>query len=112
VPKKHCGKGSEGGTRKKGWSNKYCKWCKAVDESFTTHDTKECCRFLEDGSPKDKPTESFRSGKNTWKKTGTGDSNQVAYLTERLSKLEKKKKKVRKHKKRVRDSSDSDSNSD
>jgi len=112
VPKKRCGEGSKGGTRKKGWSDKFCKWCKAVDGSFTTHDTKECRRFLEDCSPKDKPTKSFGSGKKTWKKTGTGDSDQVAYLTERLSKLEKKQKKVRKHKKRVRDSSDSDSNSD
>jgi hypothetical protein len=112
VPKKRCGEGSKGGTRKKGWSDKFCKWCKAVDGSFTTHDTKECRRFLEDCSPKDKPTKSFGSRKKTWKKTGTGDSDQVAYLTERLSKLEKKQKKVRKHKKRVRDSSDSDSNSD
>ena len=39
VPKKHRGKDSEGGTRKKERSNKYCKWCMAVDGSFTTHDT-------------------------------------------------------------------------
>ena len=85
VPKKHRGEGSEGGTRKKERSNMYCKWCKAVDGSFTTHDTSECCRFSKDGSQKDKPTKSFESGKKPWKKPGSGDSDQVAYLTERLS---------------------------
>ena len=85
VPKKHRGKDSKGGTRKKERSNKYCKWCKAVDGSFTTHDTSECRRFSKDVSQKDKPTKSFESGKKPWKKPGTGDSDQVAYLTERLS---------------------------
>jgi len=85
VPKKRRGKGSEGGTRRKGRSTKYCKWCKAVDGSFTTHDTSECRRFSKDVSQKDKPTKSFESGKKPWKKPGTGDSDQVAYLTERLS---------------------------
>jgi hypothetical protein len=112
MPKKQRGKGSEGGTRKKGWSDKYCKWWKAVDGSFTTHDTNECCRFSKDGSPKDKPTKSFGSGKKTWKKMGTRDSDQVANLTERLSKLKKKQKKARKLKKHARDLSDSDSDSD
>jgi len=113
VPKKRRGKGSKGETRKKGQSNKYCKWCKAVDGSFTTHDTSECRRFSKDGSQKDKPTKPFEAGKKPWKKTGTGDSDQVVYLMERLSKLEKKQKKAKKHsKKRARDSSDSDSNSD
>ena len=113
VPKKRPGEGSEGGTCKKGRPTKYCKWCKAVDGSFTTHDTSECRRFSKDGSQKDKPTKSFESGKKPWKKTGTRDSNQVAYLMERLSKLEKKQKKARKHsKKRACDSLDSDSDSD
>ena len=103
---------TKGGTRKKGWSDKYCKWCKAVDRSFTTHDTNKCRRFSKDGSPKDKPTKSFGSGKKTWKKMGNGDSDQVAYLAERLSKLKKKQKKARTHKKHVRDSSDSDFGSD
>jgi len=67
VPKKRRGEGSEGGTRKKGQSTKYCKWCKAVDGSFTTHDTSEFCRFSKDGSQKDKPTTSFESEKKPWK---------------------------------------------
>ena len=44
VPKKRRGKCSEGGTRKKGRSSKYCKWCKAVDGPFMTHNISECCR--------------------------------------------------------------------
>jgi len=37
VPKKRRGEDSKGGTRKKGWSDKYCKCCKqAVDGSFVT----------------------------------------------------------------------------
>ena len=113
VPKKRRSEGSEGGTRKKGRSSKYCKWCKAVDGPFTTHDTSECRRFSKDGSQKDKPTRSFETGKKPWKKTGTGDSDQVAYLMERLSKLEKKQKKAKKHsKKPARDSSDNDSDSE
>ncbi len=98
---------------KKGRSAKYCKWCKAADGPFTTHDTSECRRFSKDGSPKDKPTKPFDTAKKTWKKTGSGDSSQMTYLTEKVAKLEKKLKKSKKHgKKRARDSSDSDSDSD
>ena len=114
VPKK---RGNAGGTDrgapKKGRTAKYCKWCKAVNGSFTTHDTAECRRFEKDGSPKDRMVKPFDSAKKHWKKTGGGESNQMAYLTERLLKLEKKHKQSKKHgKKRSRDSSDSDSDSD
>jgi hypothetical protein len=85
----------------------------AADRPFTTHDTIECRRFSKDGSLKDKPTKPFDPAKKTWKKTCNGDSGQMAYLTEKLTKLEKKLKKSKKHgKKRARDSSDSDSDSD
>jgi hypothetical protein len=98
---------------KKVRSAKYCKWCKAADGPFTTHDTIECRRFTKDGSPKDKPTKPFDPAKKTWKKRGSGDSSQMAYLTEKLTKLEKKLKKSKEHgKKRACDSSDSDSDSD
>jgi hypothetical protein len=63
--------------------------------------------------PKDKPVKPFDSAKKPWKKTGSGDSSQMAYLTENVAKLEKKFKKTKKQgKKRARDSSDSDSDSD
>jgi hypothetical protein len=84
-----------------------------VNGSFTTHNTAECCRFEKDGSPKDRLVKPFDSLKKPWKKTNSRESSQMAYLMERLLKLEKKHKKSKKHgKKRSRDSSDSDSDSD
>jgi len=107
------GGGSEKGTPKKGRTNKFCKWCKAVDGPFTTHNTIECRRFNKDGSQKDRPTKPFGSTKKTpWKKPGGGDPTQMVYLTEEITKLKKKLKKSKKHsKKRACDSSNSDSDS-
>ena len=90
MPKKWANAGgTDRGAPKKGHTAKYCKWCKAVSGSFTTHDTAECRRFEKDGSPKDRLVEPFDSAKKPWKKKGGGESNQMAYLTERLIKLEK-----------------------
>jgi hypothetical protein len=98
VPKKQAtGGGSDRGAPKKGRTAKYCKWCKAVNGSFTTHDTTECRRFEKDGSPKDRLVKPFDSVKKPWKKTGGGEFSQIGYLTERLTKLEKKHKKSKKH---------------
>jgi hypothetical protein len=108
VPKKRANEGGPKEAPKKGGSAKYCKWCKAADGPFTTHDTSECRRFSKDGIPKDKPTKPFDTAKKPWKKTGIGDSSQMTYLTEKVAKLEKKLKKSKKHsKKRARDLSDS-----
>jgi hypothetical protein len=114
VPKKHAhGGGSNRGAPKKGRSAKYCKRCKAANRPYTTHNTIKCCRYEKDGTPKDKPVKPFDSAKKPWKKTGSGDSSQMAYLTEKVAKLEKKLTKTKKHgKKRACDSSDSDSDSD
>jgi hypothetical protein len=114
APKKRAhGGGSDRGAPKKGRSAKYCKWCKTANGPNTTHDTIECRRFEKNGTPKDKPVKPFDSAKKPWKKTGSGDSSQIAYLTEKVAKLKKKLKKTKKHgKKRARDSSDSDSDSD
>jgi hypothetical protein len=107
------GGGFDKGAPPKGRSAKYCKWCKAADGPYTTHDTIECHRFEKDGKPKDKPAKPLDSARKPWKKTGSGDSSQMAYLTEKVAKLEKKLKKTKKHgKKRARDLSDSDSNRD
>jgi len=104
------GGGPEKGTPKKGRTDKFCKWCKAVDGPFTTHNTTDCRRFNKDGSQKDRLTEPFDSAKKHWKKPGSGDPAQMAYLTEEMVKLKKKLKKSQKHcKKHARDSSDSDS---
>jgi hypothetical protein len=106
------GEGPRKGNPKKGHTDKFCKWCKAVDGPFTNHDTLECRRFSKDSSPKDKPTKPFDSVKKTWKKPGSGDPVQMAYLMEEITRLKKRLKKSKKHKKRARDSLDSDSNSD
>ena len=87
--------------------------CKAVGKPFVTHNTTECRRFNKDGSPKDRLTKPFDSTKKPWKKPGSGEPAQMAYLMEEMAKLKKKLKKSKKRgKKRARDSSDSDSNSD
>jgi hypothetical protein len=114
MPKKHAhGRGSDRGAPKKGRSAKYCKWCKTANGPYTTHDTIKCRRFEKDGTPKDKPVKPFDSAKKPWKKTGSGESSQMAYLTEKVAKLKKKLKKTEKHgKKHAHDSLDSDSDSD
>jgi hypothetical protein len=111
VPKKRVNTGGTNrGVPKKGHTAKYCKWCKTVNGSFTTHNTAEYRMFQKDGSPKDRLIKPFDSAKKPWKKTGGGESSQTAYLTEQLLKLEKKHKQSKKHgKKRSHDSSDSDS---
>jgi hypothetical protein len=114
VPKK-CAHGGESdrGAPQKGSSAKYCKWCKNANGPYTTHSTIKCRMFEKDSTPKDKPVKPFNSAKKPWKKTGSRDSSQMAYLTEKMAKLETKLKKTKKHsKKRARDLSDSDSNSD
>jgi hypothetical protein len=117
VPRKgkieHGGEPSKG-TPKKGRTAKYCKWCKAVDGPFTTHNTDECRRFNKDSSQKVfvSQTKSFDSAKKPWKKPGSGNADQISHLTEEMSKLKKRLKKSKKHsKKHARDSSDSDSDS-
>jgi len=116
VPRKRKrthGGGPNKGTPKKGRTDKYCKWCKAVDGPFTTDNTTECCWFNKDGSQKDRLTEPFDSAKKPWKKPGSGNTDQISHLTEEMEKLNKKLKKSKKRgKKRARDSSDSDSDSD
>ncbi len=97
VPKKHAhGGGSNRGAPQKSHSAKYCKWCKNANGPYTTHDTIKCCRFEKDGTPKDKPVKPFDSAKKPWKKTGSGDFSQMAYLTEKVAKLKKKLKKTKK----------------
>jgi hypothetical protein len=81
VPKKRANAGgTDKGTPQKGRTAKYCKWCKAANGPFMTHDTAECCRFEKDGSPKDRLVKPFDSIKKPWKKTGGGESSQMAYL--------------------------------
>jgi hypothetical protein len=96
--------------RKRAHARRY----KAVDGPFTTHNTDECRRFNNDGSQKDRLTKPFDSSKKpAWKKPSGGNFDQMAYLTEEMTKLKKKLKKSQKRsKKHSRDSLDSDSDSD
>jgi hypothetical protein len=66
-----------------------------VNGPYTTHNTIKCCRFEKDGTPKDKPVKPFDSAKKPWKKAGSEDISQMAYLTKKVAKLEKKLKKYR-----------------
>jgi hypothetical protein len=108
VPRmKGKGGGSGGPAPKKARTAKYCKWCKAVDGPYQTHNASDCRRFVNDGKEVGKPHTPFDPAKKPWKKGG-GDLGQMAYLTEKLEKLEKKLKKSkskRSPKKRARDSS-------
>ena len=76
VPRKgkRSGGGTNKGTTKKGRTAKYCKWCKAVDGPFTSHNTDEWRRFNKDGSQKVfvSQIKSFDSAKKPWKKPGSG----------------------------------------
>jgi len=107
---KHMGEGPKRGPPKKGRTDKFCKWCKAVGKPFMTHNTMECRRFNKDGSQKDWLTKPFDSAKKPWNKPGSGDPNQITYLTEEIAKLKKKLKKSKRHsKKRAHESLDNDS---
>ena len=101
VKRAHGG-GPDKGNPKKGRTDKFCKWCKAVDGPFTTHNTTECRRFNKDGSQKDRPTKPFDSAEKTWKKPGGGNSDQMS--PEEMAKLKKKLKKSKKYTKRARTS--------
>ena len=73
----------------------------------------ECRRFNKDGSQKDRPTKPFDSTKKPWKKPGSGEPAQMAYLMEEMEKLKKRLEKSKKRgKKCARDLLDSDSDSD
>jgi hypothetical protein len=109
--KREHGGGPSKGNPKKVRTDKFCKWCKGVDGPFTTHNTTECRRFNKDSSQKDRLTKPFDYVKKPWKKSGSGNANQISHLTEAMTKLKKKLKKSKKHKKRARDLSDSDSDS-
>jgi len=104
------GGGPAKGTPKKGRTDKFCTWCKAVGKPFLTHDTTDCRRFNEDGSQKDRLMKPFHSANKPWNKPGSGDPDQISHLTEEIAKLEKKLVKSKRHsKKRARESTDNDS---
>jgi hypothetical protein len=111
VPhKKGKGGSSEGPAPKKAHTAKYCKHCQAVGGPYQTHNTSNCRRFDKDGKETGKSHKPFNPTKKPWKK-GSGDSRQMAYLTEKLEKLEKKLKKSKSKKSSKKHLSDSSSDS-
>ena len=95
---------------KKAKTAKYCKWCKAADGPYQTHNTSECCWFDKEDKEVGKPHKLFDPAKKPRKK-GSGDSGQMAYLTKKLEKLEKKLKKSKSKKTSKKGARDSSSNS-
>ncbi len=90
---------------KKVRTEKHCNLCKKHGGAYTTHNTRDCCRFEKDGTEK----VDFRAAKKGRKKPSPTKQS-FAQLSEKLDKLEKVLKK-RDTKKRKRRRSDSDSDS-
>ncbi len=84
VPKKVC-------------FEKHCDLCKKHGGAYTTHNTRECCRFEKDGKEKS----DFRAAKKGGKK-GNPVNHNFAQLTEKIEKLEKALKKSGKKGKKCR----------
>jgi hypothetical protein len=84
---------------------KHCNLCKKHRGAFTTHNTRECCRFEKDGKEKS----DFCTTKKGSKKNYSVKNN-FAQLTEKIEKLEEAlKKSSKKGKKRCYEDSDSNS---
>ncbi len=111
-PKKRTPTGSSEQDPKKARSMKFCQHCKNNGGPYTSHNTKECCKYDKDGkavaAAGKKPYK-----KKPYKKDGDGNNRQLAYLTDAIESLVKKglKKDVKKHRKK-RSQDDSSSNSD
>ncbi len=88
------------------FTEKHCNLCKKHGGTFTTHNTRECCRFEKDKKEKS----DFRTAKKGGKKNYPVKNN-FTQLTEKLEKLKKASKKSGKKGKKRR-YEDSDSNSE
>ncbi len=113
-PKKRAYTGSSERVPKKVKSEKFCQHCKNNGGPYTSHNTKECCKYDKNGkavaAAGKKPYK-----KKPYKKDGGGNDKQLAYLTDAIESLVKKglKKAVKKHrKKRSRNNSSSNSDSE
>ncbi len=94
VPKKVC------------FTKKYCNLCKKNGGTYTTHNTRECCRFEKDGKEKSDFCTAKKGGKKNYPL-----KNNFTQFTEKIKKLEKGLKKSGKKGKKCR-YKDSDSNSE
>jgi hypothetical protein len=112
-PKQRVSVGSSEQVPKKARSAKFCQHCKNNGGPYTSHNTKEYCKYNKDGkavaASGKKPYE-----KKHYKKDGGGDDKQLAFLTDAILSLVKKglkKTAKKKHKKCSRNDSSSDSDS-
>jgi hypothetical protein len=88
-PKKRASTGSSERVPKKAKSAKFCQHCKNNGGPFTSHNTKECCKYDKDGkagaASGKKPYE-----KKPYKKDEGGNDMQLAFLTDAIKSLMKK----------------------
>ncbi len=97
--------GAKKQTHKKVHFEKSCNLCKKHGGAYTTHATKDCCKYEEDGTAK----ANFRAVKKAGKKPNLAKQS-FAQLRKKLDKLEKTLKKAsHKSKKCHREDGDSDS---
>jgi hypothetical protein len=112
-PKKRASMGSSEQFPKKTRSTKFCQHCKNNGGPYTSHNTKECCKYNKDGkavaASRKKPYK-----KKPYMKNGGENDKQMAFLTDAIESLVKKglkKAAKKKRKKRPCNNSSSDSNS-
>jgi hypothetical protein len=77
--KKHPGTKSMARVPKKVCFKKHCNLCKRHGGTYTTHNTKDCCRYEKDGKEKS----NFSAAKKSGKKTNPVNQNFVQ-LSEKL----------------------------
>jgi hypothetical protein len=75
----------------------HCNLCKKYGGAYTTHNTRECCRYEKDG----KERSDFRTAKKGGKKNNPINQN-FTQLTEKIEKLKKALKKSGKKGKKCR----------
>ncbi len=107
-PKCKASGGLTGRVPKKGPSEKFCQWCKAHGEPFTTHNTLDCRCYDSNGKPLEaaagKPSES----KKPYKKSGGNKGMALLQsMFKAYIKSQKNTGKSKKGKKHYYDSSDS-----
>jgi hypothetical protein len=107
-PKCKASGGPTGRVPKKGYSEKFCQWCKAHGKPFTMHNTLDCRPYDSNGKPLEAAAGKPSEFKKPYKKSG-GDKSLALMqsMFEAYVKSQKKAGKSKKRKKRDYDSSDS-----